>query len=52
VTKKGDRVGDRQIKAITPLSADKIYEIVLEGPSGPRPRQAEKVVMCQTHGAV
>jgi hypothetical protein len=44
VTKKGDRVGNRQIKAITPLSADKIYEIVLEGPSGAQPRQAEKVV--------
>jgi hypothetical protein len=43
-TKKGDRIGDRQIKAITPLSADKIYEIVLEGPSGARPGQAEKVV--------
>ena len=26
VTKKGDRVGDRKIKAITPVSADKIYE--------------------------
>jgi hypothetical protein len=44
VTKKGDRVGDRKIKAITPLSADRIYEIVLEGPRGLRPRQAEKVV--------
>jgi hypothetical protein len=44
VTKKGDRVGDRPIKAITPLSADRIYEIVLEGPRGLRPRQAEKVI--------
>jgi hypothetical protein len=44
VTKKGDRVGDRRIKAITPVSADKIYERVIAGPRGQRPRQAEKVV--------
>jgi hypothetical protein len=44
VTKKGDRIGDRMVKAITPLSADRIYEIVFAGPNGPRPRQAEKVV--------
>ena len=44
VTKKGDRVGDRRIKAITPVSADKIYERVITGPRGQRPRQAEKVV--------
>src|SRR5580700_4207381 len=44
VTKKGDRVGDRKIKAITPVSADKIYERIVTGPHGPRPRQGEKVV--------
>lgn len=44
VTKKGDRVGDRRIKAITPVSADKIYELVTAGPRGQRPRQGEKVV--------
>jgi hypothetical protein len=44
VTKKGDRVGDRQVKAITPVSADKIYELIVSGPNGPRPRQGEKVV--------
>jgi hypothetical protein len=44
VTKKGDRVGDRKIKAITPVSADKIYELVIAGPRGQRPRQGEKVV--------
>jgi hypothetical protein len=44
VTKKGDRVGDRKVKAITPVSADKIYERVIAGPRGPRPRQGEKVV--------
>jgi hypothetical protein len=31
VTKKGDRVGDRKISAITPLSAVRIYQPVLEG---------------------
>jgi hypothetical protein len=44
VTKKGDRIGDRKIKAITPVSADKIYEMVIAGPRGQRPRQGEKVV--------
>lgn len=43
LTKKGDRVGDRKVKAITPVSADKIYEIIA-GPRGQRPRQGEKVV--------
>jgi hypothetical protein len=44
VTKKGDRVGDRKVKSITPLSADRIYELVVVGPRGHRPRQGEKVV--------
>lgn len=44
VTKKGDRVGDRKIKAISPVSADKIYERIIVGPRGQRPRQGEKVV--------
>jgi hypothetical protein len=44
VTKKGDRVGERKVKAITPVSADKIYERIVSGPHGPRPRQGEKVV--------
>jgi hypothetical protein len=43
-TRKGDRVGDRKVKAITPISADKIYELIVAGPRGPRPRQGEKVV--------
>jgi hypothetical protein len=43
-TRKGDRVGDRMIKAITPISADKIYELIVAGPRGPRPRRGEKVV--------
>jgi hypothetical protein len=44
VTKKGDRIGDRRIRAISPVSADKIYEIICNGPRGPRPRQGEKAV--------
>jgi hypothetical protein len=48
VTKKGDKLGDRKIKAVTPISSDKIYEIILAGPAGERPRQAEKaVVLCR-----
>ena len=42
VTKKGDRLGDRQIRSMTPVSTDMIYEIILSGPDGNRPRQAEK----------
>jgi hypothetical protein len=44
VTKKGDKLGDRQIRSVTPISADKVYEKILAGPDGERPRQAEKVV--------
>src|SRR5262245_42467742 len=36
VTRKGDRIGDRHIRAITPVSADKIYDIICNGPRGPR----------------
>ena len=44
VTKKGDKIGDRKIKAITSVGADKIYGVILAGPNGERPRQAEKAV--------
>jgi hypothetical protein len=44
VTKKGDKLGDRQSRSVTPISADKIYEKILLGPDGERPRQAEKAV--------
>jgi hypothetical protein len=44
VTKKGDRIGERRISAITPISADKIYDIICKGPRGLRPRQGEKAV--------
>jgi hypothetical protein len=45
VTKRGDRIGSRPVKSITPLAADKIYERVCNGPRGPRPRQGEKVIV-------
>jgi hypothetical protein len=44
LTKKGDRVGSRPVKSITPLAADKIYEKLCQRPRGERLRQAEKVV--------
>jgi hypothetical protein len=44
ITKKGDKLGDRKIKSVTPISADKIYGIILAGLDGERPRQAEKAV--------
>jgi len=44
VTKRGDKLGDRKIRSVTPVSADKIYEIVLSGRNAERPRQAEKAV--------
>jgi len=44
ITKKGGRLGDRKIKSVTPISADKIYGLILAGPKGERPRQAEKAV--------
>jgi hypothetical protein len=43
-TKRGDCVGQRPVKSISPLATDKIYEQVCAGPHGPRPRQGEKVV--------
>lgn len=47
-TKKGDRIGDRSVKAISPVSADKLYGLVIEGPHGLRLRQGEKmVILCR-----
>ncbi len=43
-TLRGDQVGRRPVKSITPRAADKIYERICSGPNGPRPRQGEKVV--------
>jgi hypothetical protein len=45
VTTRGDRVGDRKINAITPMSADKLYNLMIKGPHGPRLRQGEKAIV-------
>ena len=53
VTRKGDKLGDRKIKAVTPISADKIYGIILTSREGQRPRQAEKAIaLCRRAWAV
>jgi hypothetical protein len=49
VTKKGDKIGDRSIRSITPRAADKIYCIVIAGPRGARLRQGEKVISVCRH---
>jgi hypothetical protein len=47
-TRSGDRVGARSVKSITPLSADKLYNMVIQGPNGMRLRQGEKmVILCR-----
>jgi hypothetical protein len=52
-TKKGDRIGDRFVRSITPVSADKLYAIVRDTPSRKgktsRPRTAAKVVAIARH---
>ena len=48
VTKMGDRIGTRPARSITPVSADKVYSKVIQGPHGERLRQGEKlVVLCR-----
>src|SRR3984893_8353850 len=48
MTKKGDRIGNRSVRSITPVSVDKIYGKVIQGPHGERLRQGEKlVVLCR-----
>jgi hypothetical protein len=49
VTKKGDKIGDRSIRSITPRAADKIYAIIIKGPRGQRLRQGEKVISVCRH---
>lgn len=44
ITKKGDRLGGRNVKAIAPISADKLYKIIIKGKKGLRLRQGEKAV--------
>jgi hypothetical protein len=48
LTKKGDRVGGRSIKSITPRGADKLYDKFASGEKGKRLRTAEKMtVLCR-----
>jgi len=49
VTKRGDRIGDRPVKAVTPMAADRLYARIIEGPRGPRFRQGEKVITLCRH---
>jgi hypothetical protein len=49
VTKRGDKIGDRSIRSITPRAADKIYSLVIIGPRGERLRQGEKVISVCRH---
>jgi hypothetical protein len=44
VGKSGRRIGERQIREVTPRAADKIYDKIINGPNGLRLRQGEKVV--------
>ena len=44
LTKKGDRIGSRSVRSITPRGADKIYEKIIIGTKGKRLRQGEKAV--------
>jgi hypothetical protein len=45
LTKRGDRVGGRPIKSVTPLGADKLYDRFVIGEAGERMRTAEKMVL-------
>lgn len=49
MTKKGDKIGERAVRSITPRAADKIYSIIINGPRGPRLRQGEKVISVCRH---
>jgi hypothetical protein len=44
LTKKGDRIGGRSIRSITPRAADKLYDKFIQGKRGPSLRQGEKAV--------
>ena len=47
-TKKGDRVGDRLVKTITPRAADKLYAKFIAGAKGERLRTGEKMtILCR-----
>jgi hypothetical protein len=45
LTKRGDRVGGRPVKSISPLGADKLYDLFVAGEKGERLRTAEKLVL-------
>ena len=48
LTNRGDRVGDRPIKSVTPLGADRLYDRFVKGGKGDRHRTAEKmIVLCR-----
>jgi hypothetical protein len=48
LTNRGDRVGSRSIKAVTPQGADKLYDHFVKGGKGNRLRTAEKmIVLCR-----
>jgi integrase len=48
ITKKGDRVGDRLVKTITPRGADKLYGKFIAGKKGERLRTGEKMtILCR-----
>jgi hypothetical protein len=48
LTNRGDRVGDRPIRSVTPLGADKLYDRFVKGGKGDRLRTAEKmIVLCR-----
>jgi hypothetical protein len=49
VTKKGDKIGDRSIRSITPRAADKIYSIIIDNEGKPRLRQGEKAISVCRH---
>jgi hypothetical protein len=44
LTKKGDRLGSRGVRTVTPRGVDKIYAKIIDGPNGKRLRQGEKAV--------
>jgi integrase len=47
-TKRGDRVGDRLVKTITPRGADKLYDKFIAGQKGERLRTGEKMtILCR-----
>lgn len=44
ITKKGDRIGSRGVRSITPRATDKLYDHIIQGKKGLRLRQGEKAV--------